>query len=124
MEFLPKYSVLRVSLPQSAARSSRLPAPSSEGAKEQANSLTRSGKDTSFDVSFQIVKKASQNFVRKDETKFKSIFRRDMCVTKNTNRAASVEFVCLLRTNYARGSPASPIASAGASLSKCSVGVF
>ena len=43
---------------------------------------------------------------------------------KNTNRAASVEFGCYQRSNYARSRPATPIASAGASLSKCSVGVF
>ena len=58
---------------------------------------------------FQIVKKASQNFVRKDETKFKSIFRRDMCVTKNTFQPSNVEFVCIMQTNYALQKAARPL---------------
>ena len=72
----------------------------------------------------QNVPKASQSFVRKDEIKLDNIFCAGMYEAKNTNRAASVEFGCYQRTNYARSSPAVPVASAGASLSKCSIGVF
>ena len=75
-------------------------------------------------MSFQIMKKASQSFVCKDEIKLNNIFCAGMYEAKNTNRAASVEFDRYQRSNYARSSPAVPIASAGASLSKCSVGVF
>ena len=44
---------------------------------------------------------ASQS-LRPQTQKIQIIFHRDMCVGKNTSQAASVEFVRLRRTNYAR----------------------
>ena len=48
-----------------------------------------------------LIKKASQSS-RPQTRKNEIIFSRDMCVRENTAQAASVEFVRLRRTNYAR----------------------
>ena len=50
----------------------------------------------------QTVKKASQSSLRQQRKRFKIVFDRGVYVGENTSQAASVEFVRLWRTNYAR----------------------
>ena len=47
-------------------------------------------------------KKASQSSLRQQRKRFKIVFDRGVYVGENTSQAASVEFVRLWRTNYAR----------------------
>ena len=51
---------------------------------------------------FQTAPKASQSFLRKQEKKSETVFGPGVYVDKNTLQAASVKFVCLRQTNYAR----------------------
>ena len=51
------------------------------------------------------VSKSLAEFAARRRQRNKIIFSRDMCVRENTARAASVEFVRLRRTNYARSRP-------------------
>ena len=48
------------------------------------------------------VSKSLAEFAARRRQRNKIIFSRDMCVRENTAQAASVEFVRLRRTNYAR----------------------
>ena len=59
---------------------------------------------------FQTVKKCLAEFRPNGRNKVRPIFRAGMYEAKNTNRPASVEFVCEKQTNYARSRPAMPIA--------------
>ena len=47
-------------------------------------------------------KKSLAEFAARRRQKIETIFSRDMRVRENTSQAASVEFVRLRRTNYAR----------------------
>ena len=51
------------------------------------------------------VSKSLAEFAARRRQRNKIIFSRDMCVRENTTRAASVEFVRLRRTKYARSRP-------------------
>ena len=53
-------------------------------------------------IRFSAYQKSLAEFAARRRQRNKIIFSRDMCVRENTAQAASVEFVRLRRTNYAR----------------------
>ena len=55
-------------------------------------------------IRFSAYQKSLAEFAARRRQRNKIIFSRDMCVRENTAQAASVEFVRLRRTNYARSS--------------------
>ena len=65
--------------------------------------------------------KASQSFAAAAAKEGPIIFSGDMCVGENTSQAASVEFVCRRRTNYAR-SRLQPLCQKGILFDRCKCG--
>ena len=61
--------------------------------------------DASRHPLFSACQKSLAEFAARRRQRNKIIFSRDMCVRENTSQAASVEFVRLRRTNYARSRP-------------------